>query len=181
MMSDPKNFGANRCGGFLKSFFLLVSLIGLTACQALPFQSKSKLNAEATIDRIETIRLLPGADVRLSLEDWAKTKSIRAASVLSAVGSLKTATLRFADEKEATKLTGPFELVSLSGLLGKNGLHLHVSVSDKSGKTFGGHVADGCIVYTTLELVIGVYGQVEFVRQLESRTGYSELFFIENR
>ncbi|MDB5481924.1 MAG: DNA-binding protein, partial [Caulobacteraceae bacterium] len=38
-----------------------------------------------------------------------------------------------------------------------------------------GHLAHGCVVNTTAELVIGELPQIEFRRPLDSATGYNEL------
>ena len=153
----------------------------LSGCQSTPQVLEPKLQGAGRIERVEVLRLLPGADVRQSLENWAKAGSVKAASIVSAVGSLKSAALRFSDQKDATLLKGPFEIVSLSGLVASSGVHLHASVSDSAGKTLGGHLAEGSIVYTTLELVIGVYRDVEFLRKQDDKTGYSELFIQHER
>ncbi|MEH2445742.1 MAG: DUF296 domain-containing protein [Nostoc sp.] len=34
------------------------------------------------------------------------------------------------------------------------GVHLHIAISDQEGKTIGGNLDDGCIIYTTTEIVI---------------------------
>ncbi len=120
--------------------------------------------------------MLPGEDVRAVLTKWAVDHSVKAASVLSAVGSLKQASLRYAGEPTATVLQGPFEIVSLSGMLAASGVHLHVAIADKVGKSLGGHLDEGSLVHTTLEIAIGVYFGVEMLRQNDARTGYNELF-----
>lgn len=69
------------------------------------------------------------------------------------------------------------EIVSLTGTFSgaSGGKHLHMSVSDKDGRVFGGHVISGTI-YTTLELVVGIIaGGVTFSRELDPMTGYREL------
>lgn len=52
--------------------------------------------------------------------------------------------------------------------------HLHMSVSDKDGNVYGGHVIAGTI-FTTLELVLGTIQDVTFHRESDETTGYSEL------
>ena len=49
-----------------------------------------------------------------------------------------------------TELTRP----SLTGTLSPTGHHLHMSISDRDCRTYGGHVLEGCIVRTTAELVL---------------------------
>ena len=52
------------------------------------------------------------------------------------------------------------------------------SVSDASGKVWGGHVISGRI-FTTLELVLGTIEGVGFRRRVDSRTGYRELVVVD--
>jgi hypothetical protein len=68
------------------------------------------------------------------------------------------------------------EIVSLSGTIASfGGSHLHLSVADSSGRVLGGHVKEGCIVHTTVELVIGVLEGYAFHREIDPDTGFPEL------
>lgn len=125
--------------------------------------------------QVQVLRLRPGQDVMNEIVKFITDNKIEAYSVLSAVGSLTEAQIRFANKKEASKLTGPLEIVSLSGTGGLAGSHLHLSVSDGEGKTSGGHLVQGNKVYTTLELVLGVYPELSFKRTLDPASGYNEL------
>lgn len=69
----------------------------------------------------------------------------------------------------------PMEIVSLTGTLGPEGMHVHISLSRRDGACVGGHLVSGCIVHTTAELVIGELPGVEFRRQPDAATGYNEL------
>ena len=86
-----------------------------------------------------------------------------------------------------------FEVTSLVGTLCPDGLHLHITVADKDGTSFGGHLMEGmaylfyptffthillqgCIIYTTAEIVIGVLDPwYTFTREIDEQTGYDEL------
>lgn len=129
--------------------------------------------------RIHALRLLPGQDIRKELESYVMKEKIEAASILSAVGSVKDGFLRYSDQKEFTRIEGPLEVVSLSGTLSMHGMHLHASFSDAEGKTLGGHFGEGNLVYTTLEVVIGEYPQLIFKRPMDEKTGYKELNIIK--
>jgi hypothetical protein len=48
-------------------------------------------------------------------------------------------------------------------------------VADKDGKTIGGHMMDGCLVYTTAEIVIGEANDLVFFREEDSTTHLKEL------
>lgn len=121
------------------------------------------------------LRLKPGDDLRRSLEAFTAQHHLRAAYVATCAGSLKVAAIRFADQKDTTILTGPFEIVSLTGTLSPDGSHLHISVSDSTGRTFGGHLAEGSLVYTTAEVVIGELADARFTRELDPATTFKEL------
>ena len=60
------------------------------------------------------------------------------------------------------------------------GVHLHIAISDQEGKTIGGHLDDGCIIYTTAEIVIGANEEFNFNRPFDKQTGYLELEIIPN-
>ncbi|MCB9692325.1 MAG: DNA-binding protein [Alphaproteobacteria bacterium] len=123
----------------------------------------------------EVVRLEPGDDPRGRLEALQRERGWQAASVVSAVGSLTVAAIRYADREETTLLRGPLEVTSLSGTLGPDGPHLHLSVADGRGRTRGGHLSAGSAVYTTLELVVLVLDDVTFHREPDPVTTWREL------
>jgi len=125
--------------------------------------------------RIHVLRLLPGEDVRIQLAQWCTAQGIEAAVVLSAVGSLSTANLRYGGRSTESATSGDLEVCSLSGTLSKHGLHLHLAIADADGHMLGGHLLEGCVVRTTLELAVNELGGVRLKRALDERTGYSEL------
>jgi predicted DNA-binding protein with PD1-like motif len=59
--------------------------------------------------------------------------------------------------------------------LSTEGSHLHISLSDSTGTTIGGHLVDGCHVYTTAEIVLGIMPDYRFAREQDSASGYKEL------
>lgn len=124
---------------------------------------------------IFAIRLKPGDDLKESLQRFVEQNHIQAGFMLTAVGSLQQTTLRFANQKYAHVFKQKFEIVSLVGTLSTHGLHLHISLSDRHGKTIGGHLLEGCIIYTTAEIVIGTSDDLIFLRTEDETTGYKEL------
>ncbi|MEO0374057.1 MAG: PPC domain-containing DNA-binding protein [Cyanobacteria bacterium P01_A01_bin.17] len=121
------------------------------------------------------LRLAPGADVRRELAEIAEQEKISAGVVVSAVGSLSHVCLRFAGAEMRTELPGKHEVLTLSGTIGADGVHLHMMVADQQGECKGGHLVEGCLVYTTLELVIALMSEVRFRRQVDPATGFREL------
>jgi predicted DNA-binding protein with PD1-like motif len=98
-----------------------------------------------------------------------------AAFVLTGIGSLSEAHLRFAGAETPQRLTGALEILSLSGTIASNGPHLHMALADAAGAVLGGHVAPGCIVRTTAEVLLALLSDWEFARQPDAATGYDEL------
>nr|WP_230688363.1 PPC domain-containing DNA-binding protein [Hymenobacter jeongseonensis] len=121
------------------------------------------------------LRLKPGDDLRQQLAAFVQAHHIAAGTMLTCVGSLTVATLRLANQEGPSVYRGHFEIVSLVGTLSTNGSHLHLAVADSTGRTIGGHLLDGCVVYTTAEIVVGELPALEFRRETDSTFGYKEL------
>jgi predicted DNA-binding protein with PD1-like motif len=129
----------------------------------------------ADVQKIFALRLQPGADLKRGLVDFVAEQNIKAGYIITAVGSLTTCSLRYAGQSGGISIHDKFEILSLSGTLSVHGLHLHISLADGSGKTIGGHLLDGNIIYTTAEIVIGEANHLLFTRAADAETGYSEL------
>jgi predicted DNA-binding protein with PD1-like motif len=123
-----------------------------------------------------TFRLRPGDDLFGSIEIFVRERKIEAGCVLSGVGSLTRAVLRLANRDFYSEYDGHFEIVSLTGTVSVHGSHLHISISDGDGRTIGGHLVPGCKIYTTAEIVLAVFPDVVYKRELfEDDSGYEEL------
>ena len=131
--------------------------------------------------KIYTFRLKPNQDLFDSIETFVAEKKIEAGCVLSSVGSLTHATLRLANRSFYNEYEGHFEIVSMTGTVSTNGSHIHVSISDGDGVTIGGHLVSGCKIYTTAEIVLAVFEDVVYRRELlENDSGYEELVIYNN-
>jgi uncharacterized protein len=122
-----------------------------------------------------TFRLKSGQDLFDQIEAVVAEKNIEAGCVLSAVGSLTRATLRLANREYFSEYDGHFEIVSMTGTVSIHGSHLHISISDGDGKTIGGHLVSGCKIYTTAEMVLGIFEDVVYKREFAEDSGYDEL------
>ena len=125
------------------------------------------------------IRLTPGQDLRAALEAAVQSQNCRAAFVLSCIGSLSTAGIRLAGAAQPTRLTESMEILTLSGTVavdgGKTASHMHMAISTATGQVLGGHVATGCIVLTTAEVLLALLPDWQFTREPDAETGYDEL------
>lgn len=125
--------------------------------------------------RIHGFRLRPGQDVKAEIARFARERGIRAGWVVTAVGSLRELRLRLANQSQPQQWEGPWEVVSLVGTFSQEAVHLHLSASDGQGRTLGGHLVEGNLVFTTLEVVLGESTSLQFQRSHDEQTGYPEL------
>ena len=121
------------------------------------------------------LRLAPGDDLRRRIEQTASAQGWGAAFVVAGMGSLRPAAVRFAGAEQASVIDRDLELLTLTGSLSPDGAHLHMSVADETAHVLGSHVAYGCRVRTTAELLIAVLPEWRFARELDMRTGFPEL------
>ncbi|QUD88531.1 PPC domain-containing DNA-binding protein [Phenylobacterium montanum] len=129
--------------------------------------------------RTHAVRLTPGTDLLAELQRFTHAHALRAGCILTCVGSLSHARLRMPGaigEPETFKtFAEPMEILSLSGTLCPDGLHLHITLARHDGACIGGHLVEGCLIHTTAELVIGELTEVAFTRPADPATGYDEL------
>ena len=121
------------------------------------------------------LRLLPGSDLKKELVSFATQNNLKASSILTGIGSLNRLCLRKADQGQLLQAEECFEILSIQGTLSLHGVHLHMSVADNSGKVAGGHLMEGCQIFTTAEITLLEQQDVEFFREKDLKTGYLEL------
>ncbi|HPH90606.1 MAG TPA: DNA-binding protein [Ferruginibacter sp.] len=128
-----------------------------------------------TSSTAHAFRLKPGQDLKKEILQYVTEKQIKAGWIGTCVGSLTQYNIRYANQPEGNTGSGHFEIVSLTGTVSINGSHIHISVSDSTGKTIGGHLLDGNIVYTTAEIVIQSSDDFIFKREKDGSTEWEEL------
>ena len=106
------------------------------------------------------LKLAPGSDLRLSLEELAQRDGI-SGFVLGVVGNLTKASFQCPGQAEPTVLEGDLEVITLNGTFSPQGVHLHLSLSDGACQVWGGHLEPGTIVQKGVDLLIGVLEQRE--------------------
>jgi predicted DNA-binding protein with PD1-like motif len=125
--------------------------------------------------KTHAFRLTRGTDLKREIESYVKASSIQAGWIGCGVGSLTNYNIRFANQTEGSKGSGHFEIVSLIGTVSVNGCHLHISISDSTGRTIGGHLLNDNLVYTTAEIVILESDEFIFTREKDGSTPWEEL------
>ena len=122
-----------------------------------------------------TFRLRSGQDLFDSIQEFVNEKQIQAGCVISSVGSLRRAVLRFANNRSFSEIEKFFEIASITGVVSIHGSHLHISISDGDGQTIGGHMESGCKIYTTAEVVLLAFDDLSYRREYADDSGYEEL------
>ena len=157
-------FNTPKRPAFVRCLLALSLFMGVGACSSVPTKPESFV-----------VRLKPGQELVRELRELAEREQLRAASVVSAVGSLTDVALRPANKEETTRYSGHFEVVALSGYFAAGEFHLHMAVSDGDGRTIGGHVMEGNRVYTTLVIAVQEHPHLVYRRAFDPASGYPEL------
>ncbi|MCY6484688.1 DNA-binding protein [Clostridium aestuarii] len=121
------------------------------------------------------VRLTTGQDLKKELINFTKENNINAGCILTCVGCITRATLRMANASIIKDFEKNYEIVSLVGTLCKDGIHLHISLSDEKGNVIGGHLKENCLIGTTAEIIIADLDHLKFTREFDKKTGYKEL------
>lgn len=100
------------------------------------------------------VYLLPGEDLALALHRYCKKYQIELAYIASASVELRQAVLKKGYEQTLFTLEGPFDLVSLEGMVSEHAITLTLAVSDKDFKVYGGRVGIGCVVQNNAHVVL---------------------------
>ena len=101
------------------------------------------------------LKLAPGSDLRLSLENLARQEGIKG-FILGVVGNLSRACFQCPGQPEPTILEGTLEVISLNGTISPEAVHLHLSLSDGACQVWGGHLEPGTLVQKSVDLLVGV-------------------------
>ena len=124
--------------------------------------------AQGKLGRLIALRLKPGTDVLLGLQEACERNGINNGVILSAIGSLngvqycnpvELPTKAGYGYGEILHLTGPIELTNASGIIchddeGNTNLHVHISLSDRHGNAHGGHLVEGTKVLLTVDVIL---------------------------
>jgi uncharacterized protein len=111
------------------------------------------------VSRFVALRLDPGEDVLLSLRTAVVDQGIRNAAILSGVGSLDryhfhvVKTTNMPPGNTFIRGEGPFDILTVTGLVVNGEVHAHITFSDTE-LAMGGHLEEGCRVLTFAVVVM---------------------------
>lgn len=112
--------------------------------------------------RVHLIKLDKGEDVLTSIVTYVKKNNI-SAGFLTGIGAVAKANIGYFDRGKKEYSSNTFEEVEVVSCVGNISInkdtkepiaHIHISVADKEGNTFGGHLNKGCIVSVTIEIYL---------------------------
>lgn len=124
--------------------------------------------------KTHAFRLTKGQDLKQEIVKYCKENKIYAGYIACCVGCVDELNIRLAGGELFFKDKNDYEIVSITGTLSKDGVHIHASFSDITGKTIGGHLSDGCIINTTAEIILHELDTM-FTREYDASTGYKEI------
>lgn len=120
-------------------------------------------------------RLHRGDDLKQSILEFCKMNNINSGIMACAVGCCSKVRFRLAGAESFYEDERDYEIVSIMGTISKDGVHIHISFGDDTGKVVGGHLSDGCIINTTCEVSIIKSDKYRLSREYDEETCYKEL------
>ena len=148
---------------------------------------------ECNTGRRFIIKLEPGAHVTEALLDFARSKNLPFASLVSAVGSVRDveftgiqagAHLPMTEARfKTTKLEGPLELMGLEGNIAPGpdkalAGEFYILASKSSGDVVGGRLLDA-VVFATCEIVLAEYLVAGIERHHSATSGVDTIYIEE--
>jgi len=129
------------------------------------------------INRLVWLEIKNGDDLLDAITGYCQKNNIKAGLVL-AVGALKNAKVSFYDQVKRKYLVKainrPLELLSCLGNVslrdGRPFIHAHITVADKAGRVYGGHLEPGSIVFACECAIMEATGEL-LNRKFDKLTG----------
>jgi hypothetical protein len=122
-------------------------------------------------------RLSHNADLLDALSELCREQDVQLGRI-EAIGAVQRARLGYYDQHtrqyQFFTLEQGLEITSLMGNIslkdGEPMVHAHVTLADPNGRTFGGHLAQGCPVFAC-EYILQAFSGPDFVRSHDEETG----------
>ena len=148
---------------------------------------------ECATGRRFIIKIEPGSRITATLLEFAKSKDLRFASMVSAVGSVRDVEFRdiqtgahlpMTEPRIRThRLEGPLEMLGLAGNIALEadkslGAQFYILASKASGEVVGGRLVDA-EVFATCEIVLAEYLVAGIERYHSASSGVDTLYFEE--
>lgn len=136
----------------------------------------------ATLTELKPKRMLTGrlnhnSDLLNELTEICVRENITLGQI-RAIGAVQKACIGFYDQQKQTYMfksqDKPLEITQLIGNVslkdGKPFVHAHITLSDEEGRAFGGHLAEGTIIFAC-EVFIEIFDGTALERGFDETTG----------
>jgi uncharacterized protein len=139
--------------------FLLVTVIANAAMAA--DQAPAVHTIPSPVERAVVVRLKNKTDILDGLKEAIAREKIKNAVIISGLGSVSAYHIHVVNNTAApykdvyTKGTGPFDVLTVSGMVIDGRIHAHITLADTK-KTTGGHIEPGTTVLTFTTITLGV-------------------------
>lgn len=134
-------------------------------------------DVQASIGPAHILRPPFGSDLLKELQQYVLVQNINLAW-LSGVGAVSRANIRYYNQPKQTWVDLQFDKrLEVAGMWGNvsllNGepiVHVHIVLADEEGHCYGGHLADGTVVFN-LEILMTTLTGPPVIRKMDAETG----------
>jgi len=154
----------------IAALLLPVANQGATADQAPAVHT-----IRSPIDRVVIVRLKNKTDMLDGLKQAVAREKIKNAVIISGFGSVTSYQVHvventtFPPKDKFTKESGPFDILTVSGMVLDGKVHPHITLSSPQ-KTTGGHLEPGTLVFTFATITLGILSDSADLTRLDDYT-----------
>ncbi|MEM1668944.1 MAG: DNA-binding protein [Thermofilaceae archaeon] len=134
------------------------------------------------LENVYLLSIFPEEDVLESILSFVESEGINNAIISAGYGTLSEVRLHWITstavppDNHFQRLRGPYELLSLQGIIVNKEPHIHAVVSI-NGRAFGGHLEVGCKVLYLCEVAVQKLCSETFLRRLPNKCGVRQINF----
>ena len=113
-----------------------------------------------------------GEDLLEGIRAAARAAGVHTGLLVTGIGSLRQGRLHIVETNELPpanrfiELPGPLEVTGYTGVIAAYEPHVHIAMTDPSGRFYGGHLEEGCQVLTLAEFSLLRVGDIQLDRQV---------------
>jgi predicted DNA-binding protein with PD1-like motif len=144
---------------------ILLAAVGIQLALGCPAMKAEDAPAVHTIpspiNRVVVVRLKNKTDILEGLKQAIEREKIKNAVIISGFGSVGAYNIHVVSSMDLpykntfTKASGPFDVLTVSGMVIDSKIHAHITLSNLR-KTIGGHLERGTSVLTFASITLGV-------------------------
>ena len=142
-----------------QKLFLVVGFLSSAALKAEEAPAVHLIPSE--VNRVVVVRLKNKTDILEGLKQAIEREKIKNAVIVSGFGSVGAYNIHVVSNMDLpyknmfSKATGPFDVLTVSGMVIGGQIHAHITLSNLR-KTTGGHLEPGTSVLTFCSITLGV-------------------------